>query len=68
VLFFFSVDTCGRRQVPTSRVIGGVDATPGYWPWQVGLYFSGQFFCGGSLISPEWVVTAAHCIFLDGIK
>jgi len=44
-------------------VIGGDDAKPGAWPWQVGLHTSrGGFFCGGTLITPEWVVTAAHCI------
>ncbi len=28
--------SCGKS--PVSRVIGGVDATPGNWPWQVRLY------------------------------
>lgn len=50
-----------------SRVINGVNATRGAWPWQVGLHTSyGTFFCGGSLIAPNWVVTAAHC--LEGMK
>ncbi|CAH3103828.1 unnamed protein product, partial [Pocillopora meandrina] len=57
-----SPQSCGKS--PVSRVIGGVNANPGSWPWQIALLRgSGRSFsCGGSLITPEWVVTAAHCI------
>ncbi|CAH3103831.1 unnamed protein product, partial [Pocillopora meandrina] len=57
-----SPQSCGKS--PVSRVIGGVNANPGSWPWQIALLRgSGKSFsCGGSLITPEWVVTAAHCI------
>uniref|UniRef100_F6Y785 Peptidase S1 domain-containing protein n=1 Tax=Equus caballus TaxID=9796 RepID=F6Y785_HORSE len=45
-----------------SRIVNGEDAVPSSWPWQVSLQTSSGFhFCGGSLISQHWVVTAAHC-------
>uniref|UniRef100_A0A452UFF2 chymotrypsin n=1 Tax=Ursus maritimus TaxID=29073 RepID=A0A452UFF2_URSMA len=44
-----------------SRIVNGEDAVPGSWPWQVSLQDNTGFhFCGGSLISKDWVVTAAH--------
>lgn len=48
------------------RVVGGQEAVPHSWPWQVSLqhpqfHVLGQF-CGGSLIDNGWVLTAAHCV------
>ncbi|KAJ3640209.1 hypothetical protein Zmor_003523 [Zophobas morio] len=67
---------CGRsvrrsrqpRVGALGRIIHGKQSVRGAWPWQVSLQllhpqfgFLGHW-CGGVLISPEWLLTAAHCI------
>ncbi|KAK7882579.1 hypothetical protein WMY93_028753 [Mugilogobius chulae] len=55
-----SCSDCGDTD-PAGRVVGGTDTDIQFWPWQVSLQQSGQHTCGGALVTPEWVVTAAHC-------
>ncbi|XP_068710256.1 SCO-spondin-like [Montipora foliosa] len=45
------------------RIFGGTESARGLWPWQVVLTINGIFQCGGSLISEDWIVTAAHCVY-----
>jgi len=42
------------------KIVGGEEATPHEFPWIVDMRRGGHY-CGGSIISEEWVMTAAHC-------
>lgn len=43
------------------RIVGGEETTIEAAPYQVSLQHNGRHFCGGSIISKNWVVTAGHC-------
>ncbi|CAH0730552.1 unnamed protein product, partial [Brenthis ino] len=67
--------TCAQCGTLTPRaeplVVGGKISERGEIPWHVGIYkktISGkyQLICGGSLISRNIIVSAAHCFWLEG--
>ncbi|XP_075161235.1 brachyurin [Haematobia irritans] len=48
-----------------NRIFGGNEANQESFPYQIGLLLQrpkGLYWCGGSLISHEYVLTAAHCV------
>uniref|UniRef100_A0A914V6H3 limulus clotting factor C n=2 Tax=Plectus sambesii TaxID=2011161 RepID=A0A914V6H3_9BILA len=80
VVVFFAASAaaqqqCGQTPVPPNlgskegneEIVGGTNAQPYSWPWQVVWCKSGWFGCslecGGSVIDNGWVVTAGHCVY-----
>ncbi|MBX3011759.1 MAG: serine protease [Caldilineaceae bacterium] len=59
------------QDVDSPAIVGGVEAVPNAWPWMAALISASQtravLFCGGAVIDPKWVLTAAHCAYnVDG--
>jgi len=60
--------SCGEPIKPVNeassggwRIVNGLNATHGSWPWMVSLQVYNQHFCGGTIIDDQWVLSAAHC-------
>jgi trypsin len=47
----------------TKRVVGGVPANPADWPYAAALMEDGSHICGATVIAPNAVLTAGHCVF-----
>ncbi|KAF2878657.1 hypothetical protein ILUMI_27516 [Ignelater luminosus] len=43
------------------RIVGGSDAKRGQFPYMVSVQRNNGLWCGGTIISKEWVISAAHC-------
>nr|BAR45636.1 limulus clotting factor C-like [Epanerchodus sp. RS-2014] len=72
---------CGSSSAPRSPfVVGGKPSIAGQWPWQVGIArkianedatgpedeYIWYLACGAALLTESWVVTAAHCVAVEG--
>ncbi|XP_061738821.1 transmembrane protease serine 6-like [Nerophis ophidion] len=53
---------CSGQASDGRRIVGGTPvAGAGEWVWQASLQWRGRHVCGGAVISPRWLITAAHC-------
>ena len=57
------IPTIDRETESFNRIVGGFEAAPSSWPWQVSFRDYDGHFCGGTLISSRWVISAAHCFY-----
>jgi secreted trypsin-like serine protease len=64
-IFSISKDEEDRSHEQVGKIIGGSQVTAGTYPWfarPTVNFFSKWAGCGGSLISSQFVLTAAHCV------
>lgn len=54
-------DQPAEAQELESRIINGVNTPVGRYPYTVSLQLGERHFCGGSLVAPDIVLSAAHC-------
>ncbi|RZC42386.1 Trypsin domain containing protein, partial [Asbolus verrucosus] len=53
------------KAMESTRIIGGEVARAGQFPWQAAIYkhtADGNYFCGGALITEQWILTAGQCV------
>ena len=58
--------SCGEKLVAqkvSPKIVGGNNAKEGAWPWLAALYYNDKLLCGASLVSNDWLVSAAHCVY-----
>ncbi len=53
---------CGCPIITKSKIINGQPANQSAWPWMISYGPKRIHVCGGTLIAPEYILTAAHCL------
>lgn len=62
---FYTGANIGIFSERQGRITGGQEATPGQFPYQAAMFVTasgGTYFCGGTILDANTVMTAAHCV------
>lgn len=62
VEFFFCFCIVVPHSLLSTRLVGATQSEDGAAPYQCSLQKYSKHFCGGAIISDEWILTAAHCL------
>lgn len=62
ILVVFIISGAITERITPEKVLGGSDAQDGQFPYQVSLRIGGSHVCGGTIISDNFILTAAHCV------
>lgn len=53
---------CSTKNAIVNKIVGGEAAVRSSWEWAISLQYLNEHRCGGVIISPSYIITAAHCV------
>jgi len=59
------IPNLGRSNLLKARILYGNETDVNEYPWQISMWIDKSHFCGGTLVTDQWIVTAAHCVDLQ---